>query len=104
MSERVLGDLRDWYDMPGCSTLRHVVIDSAGQDRRAVDVAAVTAAYRAAVNALLEEHGLSIDEHDRLVVDCGWIDGEEIRELVDEALDEALERRLGGPDRRGAPA
>lgn len=47
---------------------------------------AATAAYRAAANALLEEHGLSIDEHDRLVVDGEWIDFDEVRELVDEAL------------------
>lgn len=46
------------------------------------------AAYRAAVDEVVYQHGLSVDEHDRLVVDRERADGDDVRERVDEA-DEA---------------
>jgi hypothetical protein len=83
--------------MPG-STLRHLVADHVAPHASRYDLVAATAAYPAAVNEILDEHGLNVDEHERVMVNGEWIDGDEVRELVDEAFE------AGGPAGRGRPA
>ncbi|MEV0682186.1 hypothetical protein AB0I60_37285 [Actinosynnema sp. NPDC050436] len=88
MGERLLGDLRDWYEMDG-SSLRHLVADQLAPRSAAYDLAAIAMEYRAVLNQALDEHGLVLDERDQLAIDAEWIDGDELRALIHEIFDRA---------------
>ncbi len=84
-----MGSLADFVDLDGRASLRGLVVDQLAAHAADYDLGAVTAAYRAAVNARLavtvnSDAERQIDEDDEVVVD-GRVDGD-LRELLDDAL------------------
>ena len=71
---RSLGSLADFADLDGRTSLRELVVDQLAAHAQDYDLAAVTAAYRTAVNARLactvnSGAELLIDDNDDVVVD-----------------------------------
>ena len=107
---RSLGNLADFADLDGRTSLRELVVDQLAARAEDYDLAAVTVGYRAAVNARLavtvnSDAELLIDEYDDVVVD-GRVDGG-LRELLDDALfavklHEVAERHRRTPEANSA--
>ncbi|XVS67854.1 hypothetical protein ACQPYE_17960 [Actinosynnema sp. CA-299493] len=101
---RSLGSLADFVDLDGRTSLRELVVDQLAAD---YDLSAVTAAYRAAVNARLavtvnSDAEMLIDEDDEVTVD-GSVHGG-LRELLDDALFAVDLQVLAELHRRPQPA
>ncbi|MDX8036917.1 hypothetical protein SK803_42545 [Lentzea sp. BCCO 10_0856] len=84
MTDRLLGELPNFFDMGEARTLGELVLAHLGPTAGAYDVAAVERDYLVTVNKRLEDTGLSVDENGDVHAD-GFVD-DDIRELLDDAF------------------
>jgi hypothetical protein len=84
ITEWLLGELQDMYDMGGASTVGELMRRHLGPTVHAYDVDAVEREYLAAVNQRLDRTGLYVDENSDIHAD-GFVDDDD-RELLDVAF------------------